>query len=274
MLDGADLGHEAHAGLEAEPAGGVAVAVEEQAGPHHVEGHLRIGQRRAGVGAVAKAEADAARTQGLDHAAENAELLPGVGLVVLARLVGDREVREDPLGLEPGQGAGARHVLHAAVEALAPAEEAQARHAGVEGDVDAQRAAEPKGLGGKLLRLFEVRDRLRDVVFQEHARVLKGRVAEDQDRHRDAAVAQLHRLVETGHGEIICPRLLQSPRHLKGAVAVGVGLDHAEEAAALRQGRPDGADVVPDVLQADLRPGPLFQLAHSFTCFAITFNLS
>ncbi len=50
-----------------------------------------------------------------------------------------------------------------------------------------------------------------------------------------------------------------------GAVAVGVGLDHAQKPAALRQGGADGAVVVADVVKADLGPCSLLQaVSHTF----------
>ena len=50
---------------------------------------------------------------------------------------------------------------------------------------------------------------------------------EQQDRVADAGVAQLQRLFDAGHGETVGLRL-QRLGTARGAVAVGVGLDHRE----------------------------------------------
>ena len=202
---------------------------------------------------------EAAALHLFDRVAEAPELRAGVGLAVGPRLVRDGEVGEHALAVESRQTYGAQDVFGA----VPAAEKAQAGHARVQRDVDPQPPPEVDAGRRKLLRLFEVRDGLGDVVVRQQERILRRRVPEDQQRRGDPAVAQLHRLVQTGHGQIVRPLGLQRPRDRKRAVAVGVGLDHAEEAAALRQGGADGPVVVTDVFQADLGPGPLFQLAHA-----------
>ena len=92
-------------------------------------------------------------------------------------------------------------------------------------------------------------------------------MAQDQDRHGDAARAQLQRLVEAGHREIIRARLFQQPRRLQCAVAVGVGLHHAQKAAALGQRCAEDVIVVQQVFRAYLGPAAFvgdFHEDHSF----------
>ena len=125
-----------------------------------------------------------------------------------------------------------------------------------------QRLAERCRSGGILPRFSQRAHGLRDVLVDQQLRVFRGRVSEDEDRHTDTALAQLHRLVETAYREIIRSRVLQQPRDRQRAVTVGVGLDNAEKSAACRQRSADGLVIVPDVCQADLRPGSLLQIVH------------
>ena len=80
------------------------------------------------------------------------------------------------------------------------------------------------------------------------------RVAEDKYRHRDSAAAQLQCLVKAGYGKVIRALSLQKPRDRQCAVPVRVRLHNAEETAALRQGRADGAVVMPQILKVYFRP--------------------
>ena len=80
------------------------------------------------------------------------------------------------------------------------------------------------------------------------------RMAEDEYRHCDSAAAQLQRLVKAGHGEVIRALSLQKPRDRQCAVTVRVRLHNAEKAAAIRQGRADGAVIVPRILKVYFRP--------------------
>ena len=171
----------------------------------------------------------------------------------------------DPLRQQTGQTAGGDDVGHALVKAVAAAEETQTGHAGVDLDVDAELPAQRRRAGGELLRLGKAGHRLGDVVVDERLGILRRGVAQDQQRHGDAGAAQLHGLVQAGHGQIVRALALQQAGHRHGAVAVGVGLDHAQKPAALRQGGADGAVVVADVVKADLGPCSLLQaVSHTF----------
>ena len=80
---------------------------------------------------------------------------------------------------------------------------------------------------------------------------------EDQDRHRDAAAAKLHRLVQAADREILRSLVLQQLGNPQRAVSVGVGLHHAEKAAAFRKNAPDRVIIVPDGIEVNLGPGTL-----------------
>ena len=80
---------------------------------------------------------------------------------------------------------------------------------------------------------------------------------ENQDRHRDAAAAKLHRLVQTADREIVRSLVLQQLGNPQRAVPVGVGLHHAEKAAALGKHASNRMIIVPDGIEVNLGPGTL-----------------
>ena len=130
-----------------------------------------------------------------------------------------------------------------------------------------ERTAGALGRGGKALGLRKAGDRLGDVVFNKHAGILCLRVAEDQQRHFDARRAYLQCLVQTRDRKIIRARLFQKRCRLHRPVAVGVGLYHAEEAAALGDCRAQGPVIVQQVFRADLSPAAFvggIHVHHSF----------
>ena len=89
------------------------------------------------------------------------------------------------------------------------------------------------------------------------AHLLAGRVAQNKDGHGDAAMAQLGGLVDAGHGQVVRAQRLQGAGHLHRAVAVGIGLDHAQEPDVLPHPLPQGAVVIGQGVQVDLRPRSL-----------------
>ena len=145
--------------------------------------------------------------------------------------------------------------LHAGVEHVAVAEIAQPGHTGVYLDVYLQCTAAFDGLGTVLLRLGGAGHRLGDVQVDQVLHLLTGRVAQDQDGHGDAVVAQLHGLIDAGHRQIVGAQPLQRPRHLYGAVAVAVGLHHPQKFHVGAHVGPQGLIVVGQRVKVDLGPG-------------------
>ena len=77
--------------------------------------------------------------------------------------------------------------------------------------------------------------------------------------HFDPRAAQLLRLGQTGDGKAVGTKLLQLARNGHRAVAVGIGLDHAQKLAVGRAGA-QGAVIMFQIAQVDLSPGSrLFQ---------------
>ena len=202
-LDGADRRHQPHGGLQAQlPV--VPVAVQQQARPDHVQQALGIVHHCPAVGTVADRKADPLLLlQPADHPGEKFELRLRIGPAFRVRLVRNGEMGIDPFVFQIRQRAGPHDVAHAFVKIAPGAEIAEARHPGVQLDVQLQDPAEPPRLFGILLRLGKAGRRLGQPVLQQHRRVFHRRVPEDQNRHRDAAPAKLQRLVQAAHGEIV-----------------------------------------------------------------------
>ena len=192
-----------------------------------------------------------------DDPAEQIQLLLGIGGAGRVRLVGYGKVGENALGVQARQGAGAAYIRRAGVEMLPGDEIAQAGHPGVHLDVHRQRAAQADGLLAVLQCLGLAGHGLGDVQVHQAAHLLTGRMTEDEDGHGDTAMAQLGGLVDAGHGQIVRPQGLQRAGHLHRAVAVGVRLDHAQEFHAHPHPLPQGAVVIGQCIQVDLRPRSL-----------------
>ena len=96
-----------------------------------------------------------------------------------------------------------------------------------------------------------------DVPGQER----RGR-AEDEKFRPDARIPELFRLVIASHCHVLHADLLQLPGHLHGAVAVGIGLHHAQIPAARRELGTHTVHIMFQISQADLRPGPFLPFVH------------
>ena len=203
----------------------------------------------------------------LDDVGEQIKLRERIGAALLVRLVGDGEVREDALHLQPRQAAGGTDGLDAGAEVLARRQETQPRHAGIDLDMYLKRSAAAHGLLAVLQCLGLTGHGLRDVVLDEQRNLLLRRVAEDEHGHGDPIFAQLHRLVRARDGQIVCTQLLQRLRDAHGPVSVGVGLHHAQKLHA----RPDPAAqrlvVVCQSVEINLRPGSPQCRFHVFSSF-------
>ena len=142
------------------------------------------------------------------------------------------------------------------------AQKAQAGHTGIDLDVDAKRPAETGGLPGVFFGLGKTGHGLGDVVADQGLGIFRRRVAEDQDRQENAVLAQFHRLVKPCDSQVVRSGVLQQPRDLHRAVAVGVRLDHAQKPAAVGKTAPDRQIIVADIGKIDFSPGPFPQIIH------------
>ena len=100
-----------------------------------------------------------------------------------------------------------------------------------------------------------------DLLPQSHgdqiARIGRRRIAQNQDGAADAAAEELHGLLQIGDGKELRAQLTQMAADGHGTVAVGVSLDHAEEAAAGWDLRPELLVVMIQVVERNIRPGSL-----------------
>ena len=132
--------------------------------------------------------------------------------------------------------------------------EAETCHAGIDLQMDGQLFARALERFVKVLCVLQAVHLLRDGKLGFVGRELGGCIAKDQDRQVHAAAPQLHSLFQIGNGQILRAQLLERPADLYGAVSIGVRLHNAEKAAAIRQGRADGAVIVPQILKVYFRP--------------------
>ena len=194
------------------------------------------------------------------HGGKTCELRLRIGDVVRGLGVRYAEVCERTFHAQMTHTAHSEQLLRRLRRAVG--EEADARHAGIELEMDIQdviRAGE-----GRFQRLgvFERVHLLRDV-HEDHAVGIFGRrIAEDQDRRADARAADLNGLFQIGDGEIGRAEISQRLADRDGPVAVGIGLDDAKEAAAGWDMAHDGVVVMFQIIHGHIGPG-------SFECFHI-----
>ena len=238
------------------------VAVGDDAGAHHVEREFRVQDRCAGVAAVAELRLDPGALHGAEHIHETLVLQFCKRNIFLRPAVGDAEVHENALNVQVRQRRSLLQLVQRPVIVIG--KEADARHAGIELQVHVQDVVRP---GQRLVQLLRVGQRmhlLRDIE-EDHIRgVLRRRIAQDQNRQAHLAAPDLHGLLQIGHGQIFCAEIGQRPADRHGPVAVGIGLHHAEKARTGRQMRPDGAVIVFQIVERDIRPGS-FECLHIYS---------
>jgi len=187
--------------------------------------------------------------------------------VRLRAAVGDAEVHERALDVQVRQLRDLPQLIQRPL--IVVGEKADAGHARVELQVHVQDVIGPGQRLVELSGVFERVDLLRDVEEDHIGRVLRRGVAQDQDRQADLAAADLHRLFQIGNGQIFRAEIRQRPADRHRAVAVGVRLHHAEEFRALRQVGADGAVVVFQIVERNIRPGPFECLHAGFLLYCI-----
>ena len=136
-------------------------------------------------------------------------------------------------------------------------EKAQPRHPRVQLDVDSQTAVQSLEAFVERPGILQTVDLLADAHFCQILGVFYRRIAQNQNRAPDAVAAQLGSLLKIGDGQKLRAQLFQVAADGNRAVAVGVGLDHAEKAALRRELFPQGVIIVIQIVQGYLCPGPL-----------------
>ena len=131
--------------------------------------------------------------------------------------------------------------------------DADAGEAGVDFDVDAGDLAQFAGSVGQHVNCFVVNG-LVDVVLDQKPGFLGGEWAQVEYGSGKATVAQGDGGGHFGHGELLDAVLLQLPGDSDGAVAVGIGLDHAHDGDVTGLGL-DLADIVGQGGAVDFQPG-------------------
>ncbi|MPM79604.1 hypothetical protein SDC9_126643 [bioreactor metagenome] len=145
------------------------------------------------------------------------------------------------------------------------APEAQAAHSGVQLQMDRQGFAAGGGLGGIGPRHFKRGNVLCHAAVDQGLGHVGGGVSQQQDGQRKAVMAQLLRLLQIGHAQILGAKALQLSRNPHGPVAVGIRLHHAQILRLGPHPLPNGPVVVRQRIQVDFRPGPSQELFHTLT---------
>ena len=148
---------------------------------------------------------------------------------------------------------------------------ADARHARVDDEVVAGDA--PGGRGGLSEGEREVGlvDGRHDVVLDERAHRLDGRLREHEDGGLHARRAQRDALGHRGDGELVGPAHAHRLGAAGGAVAIRVGLDHAHHAHAAREAALERRRVAANRREVDLDPRPPV-VGADFLCHGRSFR--
>ena len=75
-------------------------------------------------------------------------------------------------------------------------------------------------------------------MLQQQGGILHRRHTKDKDGEPEPGLPELQSLVQAGHSQVVRSQLLQFFGHRHGAVTIGVGLYHPQEAAARRRQPP------------------------------------
>ena len=243
-LEVGHAGHKAHNGLDAD---GLErrwlVAVEEEAGPHHVKARLGEVDEAGRVREVDELGPPPLGLEEGEHFVEAAELLPREGEVG----IGCGEVREEADDLYAGQrgdfvdeGLG-RIPVHA-----------DALHASIHLEVDAGGLACGARRRGDGPRLFHGGKGYVEAIFYEARYLGRCHRAEDEDGSRDAIIPEEYAFFEKGHAEIASASVQKLARDGEYPVAVGVGLHYGHDLYARPRQCPRFIEVAPEGSKPDL----------------------
>ena len=225
------------------------LAVEQDAGADEVEVAAIFGrvvqEEGAAVGDVAPFWIVAGRPETLSRALEVADL--GRVLRVIEPL-GVGQVRCQPLDAHVSrQGERAHKIVEFAWR------DADAPHARVELDVGPRHAADAPGRFVEAPELLCGKDERHEIVRHDFV-VIRPGAAEHEDVRGDAGLPELHALLDERDAEEIHAALGELLGDGNGAVSVGVGLDHGQQAVAVGQ-RLAAGQVVSQGGQVDLGHG-------------------
>ena len=221
-------------------------AVLDDAPAHHVEMRLRQLEDRGALRDMAERHMDAARLDGRECPLERRELRPRVRLVPVIRR---REMGEYPLKHEPRQprdiGGELRRLLRA---------DADAPHARLDLEMHLGRPALRHSRRRERRRELPRADRLRDVIGDNVRRLLRQDQSEQQDRLREALLAQLDALRDRRDRQIRRAVCDGDARARDGAVSVGIRLHHHTEPRPPPHTLLDLLDILRIRGEIDLRP--------------------
>ena len=166
--------------------------------------------------------------------------------------VGDAEVHENTLNIEVRQLRDFDERGKRSFRLVG--KEAEARHAGIDLQMDSQLFPRALERFVKVLCVLQAVHLLRDGKLGFVGRELGGCIAKDQDRQVHAAAAQLHSLFQIGNGQILRAQLLERPADLYGAVSIGVRLHNAEEPLPFSDMLTQRLVVMLQIVQRDISP--------------------
>ena len=220
-------------------------AVQGKTGADQFVGQVPPGEHRPGVDAVVQAESLAGRRLRRGIAAGEAPVL-FLGEFLPAPLVGHGEVGEGSFAVQVGQGHGRGQILRPGPG------EAGAAHPRVDLQMDLQRPGQGRGIGFGFLQAPQSLGQIQG--SQGISPPGRGGTQE-QDGGGDPRRPELGSLVQAGHRQVGTAQLLQPPGNLHVPVAVGIRLHHPQAPGSGRKSGRHGFEIVPDPVQADLRPG-------------------
>ena len=190
------------------------------------------------------------RRAALTASAKRSSCMLCVGFTVAVQFIGRGKVRKHPFQFDvPEPSQFPEKLLGLVVP------DAEPPHAGVDLQVEQRLAEQLAGRGIQGPNLLKVEYRRGEV--EADTLPLLARIDPPQNQHRpvDAAFAELNPLGEEGHAEGGHPELLQFRGDVHEAVAVGVRLDHCQDAASLGDGGPDAVEVGAKRPEVDHRDG-------------------
>ena len=145
------------------------------------------------------------------------------------------------------------------------AAQTQPGHSGIRLEVDLHLSTLGLGRRREGLGALQIPDGLSQTQTHHISRELRRSLPQDQDGGRDPRYPELCALIQRGDRQVVRAQLFQTPGHRDGTVAVCVGLDYPQKAAARGQHPPQRPVIMLQSAQVDLGPGALLPALH-VTC--------